>query len=406
LKVLNNCYFQKFPKKDKSLSRNINIKDDLVFIHLRFRRIFILAYSKSNGFAWDPSRSRLYWLGSPSLLVPAKAFLNTVKSLDGYDLLYSVAKSHGYYIASKAIKSGALGVIQTDQNTLYSKLIEVMSGLGFGWVEVAGQSKEKMIVNLADSLFAHLAGGTGKPECHLFSGLIAGLSEAVYKNPYNSREIGCVSNRNTLCVFSVLKDPESSPPESLTSPVLQVRASPIKLSEVDRSILASEEGWYFWYDVPCFLIGAGIFTSIFNILEERHGYDTVSEILQKSFFEDVLPDIQKTIKSPRIALGYKPDVRDVLNKIINDTRFLGFGTPKLSRYIELKKEGVIIQDYSIISEISHQKSKIPRCDFPKFLYAVIATAIHNTDYKAIETKCMARNESSCEFELLQDENKS
>ncbi|MFB0544500.1 MAG: hypothetical protein ACETVN_02190, partial [Asgard group archaeon] len=242
-----------------------------------------MAYSTSNGFAWDPSRNRLYWLGSPALLVPAKAFFNTVKGLDGHDLLYTVTKSHGYYIASKAIRSGALGVNPADKTSLYSKLIEITSGLGIGWVEVVEQSKEKMIVNLADSLFANLAGGTGKPECQLFSGLIAGFSEAVYENPYKSREIGCLSNRNTLCVFSVLKDPESSPPEPLTSPVLQVRASPIKLSEVDRSILANEKGWYFWYDIPCILIDSAIFVSIFNILEEKHGYDTVSEILQKTF---------------------------------------------------------------------------------------------------------------------------
>ncbi|MEX2721221.1 MAG: V4R domain-containing protein [Candidatus Wukongarchaeota archaeon] len=361
-----------------------------------------MAYGMSGGFAWDPSRSRLFWLGSPVLLVPAKAFLNTVKSLDGYDLLYTVAKSHGYKIASKAIRSGALGIIPADQTALYSKLIEVTSGLGVGWVEVAEQSKEKMIVNLADSLFAHLAGGTGKPECHLFSGLIAGFSEAVYKNPYRSREIGCVSNRNTLCVFSILKDTESPTPEPITSPVLQIRASPIKLSEVDRSILTSEEGWYFWYDVPCFLINARIFVSIFNILEKRHGHETVLETLQKKFFEEVLPDIQKTVKSPRIALGYKPHPRDVLDKIISNTRFLGFGTPKLSRYKEVSQEGTIIQDHSIIPEISPQKSKVPLCDFPKFLYAIIATACHKTKYKAIETMCMARNESSCEFQIIRE----
>lgn len=153
---------------------------------------------------YDQAEGRLsigplrYLLVRPELLAEIQKGLEDRLGAKSAEYLYAAGSSW----AAGALRRLAAAPADEPQDLVHA-LCRHASGLGWGRWELAGwePDKQSLGVRVSGSPFARAYGQSDQPVCHLISGAVAGLTEALFRVPATCSEHGCVAQGDPDCFF-------------------------------------------------------------------------------------------------------------------------------------------------------------------------------------------------------------
>lgn len=125
-------------------------------------------------------------------------------------ILYEMGIGYGELMAERIQKMGK------NKLSVYRRFMEHGVYLGIGRFEtpflkmIISGLRGEPVVRLTDSFYAAAAGKTGRPECHIIRGTIAGAARILLNKEFDCVEEKCTSKSDPYCEFR-LKEKSKKP---------------------------------------------------------------------------------------------------------------------------------------------------------------------------------------------------
>lgn len=167
---------------------------------------------------FDPSAGRLAYKDVRYLLIRAETIVGFQKAMEATDekaaadALYQGGFQGGYLSAMQYKKIHRF----SDRQAL-DFMMRMGTEIGWGQFRLAkfDSQKQALQVIVEKSPFGEAYGRSGRPVCHLITGVISGLASVLFKKECIAREVECLARGDADCVFSV---GDSSPPAGRQKP--------------------------------------------------------------------------------------------------------------------------------------------------------------------------------------------
>ena len=88
---------------------------------------------------------------------------------------------------------------------MISKKNKIIALTGWGKPEIKEFSKEKIIIEIKNSLYPEEYGTSKYNVCFITAGFLAGTATAIFKKNYECRETKCKANGSKECEFEIIR---------------------------------------------------------------------------------------------------------------------------------------------------------------------------------------------------------
>ncbi len=339
----------------------------------------------------DTKRGETYYQGMNSIVQHRTVHLryqNGVERYLGYGarrIVYNAAKT----IARKRFCEMVRGLKGADWNVM-KRVLEHISLCGYGLFEIKRFGKETMI-NLRNSSNASKH-RSDRPVCYVMAGYLAGIMELITGKECLCIEEKCIAKGDGICTFSIRVMPEkaesvrecwkSKVPKDVEETFVEYDGSRGELffKGVTSVVNARQELCEFQKELQR-MVGSAYKTIIFEVI----GRGSAGAVVSKRY--------KLVIKVVRMF-----SKKLIIKKLAGEFGHWGLGVAEILDFDE-KNFRARISVKNSYNAMGYKRTKEPVCYVIAGLFSSGGSLIFGRNIACRETKCIAKGDEHCEFEL-------